>query len=127
MPAWDEYKQTAQERGALAHELYVIISEPDAAPEQLQKYLPDHLAYQSEQEQLGNLVMAGPMSDPSGELMQGIGMIVYRASSLEAARKIADADPMHSSGTRRYEIRRWLVNEGNLTINVKLSAQSVTL
>jgi len=127
MPAWDEYKRIAQERGSLAHELYVVISTPAAEPAQLKEQLPGHLAYQAEQEQAGNLVMAGPMSDPSGEKMEGTGMIIYRANSMDAARKLAENDPMHSSGTRTFVMHRWLVNEGSLCINVKLSAQSVTL
>jgi uncharacterized protein YciI len=127
MPAWDEYKKIAQERGSLAHELYVVISEPAAPPEQMKQHLPEHLAYQAEQEKIGSLVMAGPMSDPSGELMEGVGMIIYRADSLDTARKLAQNDPMHSSGTRTFSIRRWLVNEGSITLNVKLSAQSITL
>lgn len=127
MPAWDEYKSIAQERGSLAHELYVVFSEPAAPPEQMKQQLPGHLAYQAEQEREGSLVMAGPMSDPSGELMEGVGMIIYRAETLEAARKLAENDPMHSSGTRTFSIRRWLVNEGSITLNVKLSAQTITL
>jgi len=127
MPAWEEYKSIAQERGSLALELYVVLSEPAAPPEQMKQKLPEHLAYQSEQEKMGSLVMAGPMSDFSGDMMEGVGMIIYRADSLDAARKLAENDPMHSSGTRTFTIRRWLVNEGSLSINVKLSAQSVTL
>ena len=127
MPAWNEYKSMAQERGALAHELYVVLSEPAVPPEQMKEHLPAHLAYQGEQEQAGNLVMAGPMSDLSGDLMEGVGMIIYRAESLEAARKLAEADPMHSTGSRKFVIRRWLVNEGSISVNVKLSAQTVSL
>jgi uncharacterized protein YciI len=127
MPAWDEYKSIAQQRGSLAHELYVVFSEPAAPPEQIKQILPQHLAYQAEQEKIGSLVMAGPMSDPSGELMEGVGMIIYRAESLDAARKLAENDPMHSSGSRTFSLRRWLVNEGSITLNVKLSAQSITL
>lgn len=127
MPAWDEYKNAAIERGSLAHELFVVISEPAADPAQMKEKLPEHLAYQAEQENAGNLVLAGPMSDPSGDLMEGVGLIIYRAASLDAARKLAENDPMHSSGTRSFVIRRWLVNEGSISVNVKLSAQSVTL
>lgn len=127
MPAWNEYKSIAQERGSLAHELFVVFSTPAADPAQLKEQLPGHLAYQAEQEKAGNLVMAGPLSDQSGEQMEGMGMIIYRANSMEAARKLAENDPMHSSGTRTFVMHRWLVNEGSISINVKLSAQSVTL
>lgn len=126
MPAWSEYKKAAQERGSLACEMYAIISTP-VAPEQLQDNLPAHLAYQAEQEQKGLLAMAGPLSDLTGELMEGVGLIIYRAESLEAAIALADADPMHKSGTREYTIRRWLVNEGSFQLDIKLSAQSVKI
>jgi len=126
MVAWVEYKAAAQQRGALALELYVVESSAER-PEQLQATLPAHLAYQAEREADGSLVFAGPLSDDSGEQMNGSGLIVYRAPSLQAARALADADPMHANGTRSYRLRRWLVNEGSLTLQVKLSAQRVTL
>jgi len=127
MVAWTDYKKAAQERGSLALELYVVTSTPAGSPETVKDNLPAHLAYQNEQEALGNLAFAGPLSDESGEQMQGMGMIVYRAGSLAAAVKIADADPMHKSGARNYTIRRWLINEGSLQLNIRLSAQSVAL
>jgi len=46
---------------------------------------------------------------------------------LDAAKAIADADPMHKTGTRTYTIRRWLVNEGSFQLDIKLSAQKVKL
>jgi len=127
MPAWGEYKQAAVERGSLALELYVAISTPEKSPEELKKQLPEHLACQAVQEEKGRLVMAGPLSDLTGELMEGVGMIVYRAESLVAAKAIADADPMHSSGTRSYTIRKWLVNEGSFQLDLQLSKQRIPL
>ena len=126
MPAWSEYKKASQERGSLACEMYAIISTP-VNPEKLQENLPAHLAYQAEREQEGKLVMAGPLSDLSGDLMEGVGMIIYRADSLADATAMADADPMHKTGTREYTIRRWLVNEGSFQLDIKLSAQSVKI
>ena len=67
------------------------------------------------------------MSDITGELMQGTGMIVYRAASMDEARSIADADPMHTSGARTYVLRKWLINEGSLSLNVGLSTNEVCL
>ncbi len=125
MPAWSEYKSAAQERGSLACEMYAVVTTP-VKPENLQANLPAHLEYQGQMEQQGNLVMAGPLSDLSGDNMEGVGMIIYRAESLEAARALADADPMHKSGTREYTIRRWLVNEGSFQLDIKLSAQSIS-
>lgn len=127
MPAWSDYKAEATARGALAHELYMVLSTPAGDPAQVKETLPAHLAYQAEQEAAGALFLAGPASDETGEMMEGTGLIIYRAASLEDARKIAEADPMHAAGARTFVLRRWLVNEGSLTLSVKLSAQSVAL
>ncbi len=127
MVAWSNYKAEASERGALALELYVAMSTPAGEPEAVKANLPAHLAYQAELERAGNLAFAGPMSDESGENMQGVGLIVYRADSLEEAQELAKADPMHASGARSYVMRRWLINEGSLTLGVGLSTGRVTL
>ena len=127
MVAWADYKADAKSRGALALELYVATSTPAGAPEEVKASLPEHLAYQAELERNGALAFAGPMSDESGDHMQGIGMIVYRAESLEAARVLAEGDPMHKSGARNFVLRRWMINEGALNLSVGLSTKQVTL
>ena len=125
MPAWNDYKKAAKERGSLALELFVIESTPAKAPEDVQANLPAHLEYQRSQEMAGTLAFAGPLSDLTGELMQGTGMIIYRAESMEAAKVIADGDPMHSSGARTYVLRKWLINEGSFSLSVGLSTGKV--
>lgn len=121
MPSWTEYKTGAKERGALALELYAAITTPAGSPEDVKANLPAHLAYQADLERSGNLAFAGPMSDESGENMEGVGLIIYRADSLDAARSLADADPMHKSGARSFVLRRWLINEGSISLHVGLS------
>ncbi|MFK7903003.1 MAG: YciI family protein, partial [Nitratireductor sp.] len=98
MPKWNEYKELARSRGSLAFELYVVESSPIVAPEEMMKKLPEHMAYQGQMESEGKLFMAGPTSDPSGEEMIGVGLIVYRAANMVEARAIADNDPMHKGG-----------------------------
>ena len=121
MVPWEDYKSHAKERGALALELFVVRSMPTGDPEAVKLSLPDHLAYQKKLEEAGQLVMAGPVSDESGENMIGAGMILYRAKSMEEATRIAEDDPMHKSGARSFTMRKWLVNEGSLNITVGLS------
>ena len=127
MPKWEEYKSEAKQRGSLAMELFVVRTRPTGDMGLVKATLPDHLAYQKEMEEAGALVMAGPVSDETGDLMEAEGMIIYRASDLNAARALADGDPMHKVGARAYDIRKWLVNEGSLTFSVSLSSQSVAL
>lgn len=127
MPKWSEYKETARARGSLAFELFIVESTPAVAPEEMLKILPSHLAYQAKMEAERKLFMAGPLSDPSGEQMTGGGMIIYRARSMDEAREIANNDPMHKLGGRTYALRKWLVNEGSLSLSVGLSTNKVEL
>lgn len=127
MPKWKDYKAEAHNRGALAMELFVVRSVPAGDMDLVKATLSAHLAYQKDMEAAGTLVMAGPVSDSSGEMMQAEGMIIYRAADLDTARAFADADPMHATGARSYDIRKWLVNEGSLSFTVSLSSQSVSL
>ena len=94
---------------------------PAGDPEAVKASLPDHLAYQRNLEESGRLLMAGPISDESGEQMIGAGMIIYRADSMEDATQLAEEDPMHKSGARSFCLRKWLVNEGRLNVSVGLS------
>ena len=125
MPAWNDYKAEAKSRGALAMELFVVRSKPTGDMALVKATLPDHLAYQKQMEAAGALFLAGPISDATGEQMEAEGMIIYRAADMDAARKLADGDPMHAVGARSYDIRKWLINEGSLNLSVSLSSQSV--
>ncbi len=71
MPSWNEYKNTAKERGALAMEFYVVESVLKVTPDEMLVHLPDHLNYQKEMEAEGKLFLAGPLSDISREEMTG--------------------------------------------------------
>ena len=127
MPTWSEYQQIARGRGDLAKEFYVVESTPVASPEARMEILPRHLAYQKKIEAEGILFLAGPLSDEAGEQMSGAGLMIYRSGSLDEARAIADADPMHQEGGRTYRIHKWLVNEGSLTLKVGFSTKGVQL
>lgn len=127
MPEWNAYRETAKARGALALELYVTESTPVREGPEISEVLPDHLAYQRQLEAAGVLFLAGPLSDESGSRIEGAGLVIYRANSMATARAIAEADPMHSRGVRRFTLRRWMVNEGALTLNLGLSTGKAVL
>lgn len=127
MVAWEDYKAEAKSRGALALELYVVQSSPVQPPESVKAALPDHLAYQAKLEAEGKLAFAGPMSDATGNEMQGEGLIIYRAESLAEAQSLAEADPMHIAGARSFTVRRWLINEGSIQLSAGLSGGTVEL
>ena len=111
----------------MALELYAAVSTPAIEPQDVKAALPDHLAYQASLERASALAFTGPTSDDTDEHMQGTGLIIYRAESLEAARMLAQDDPMHSSGARSFVLRRCMINEGSLTLSVGLSTDHATM
>lgn len=111
-------------KSMLNKELYVITTKP-ARSKEIQKMLKKHLEYQVSIEKEGKLFGAGPIWDENGEIPIG-GMIIVYADSFENARRIADADPLHSLGLRKYNIQKWLLNEGSMTFTVRLSDQSIS-
>jgi len=127
MVAWNDDKAIAQDRGSLAFEVYMAQSTPQKTPNQIKAVLPDHLAYLSGLEASGQVLMAGPTSHETGEHMQSMGMLVFRAASMDEARALVEDDPMHKSGARTFTLRKWLVNEGNISLAVGLSSGTVNL
>ena len=113
---------------ALGLELYVYETRLAGDAREMASYLPEHLAYQLELERKGIMFGAGPLFDgDSGGGPPKAGMIIIRADSMDEARAIADADPMHKAGVRTYTMRKWHINEGSLQISLKFSAQDFTL
>src|SRR6056300_467236 len=109
----------------LRQSLYVIRTSPARGPGIAEK-LAEHLEYQVSLERAGTMFGAGPIYDEGQEIPSG-GMIIVRAENYDEARKIADADPFHSSKLRRYTIEKWLLNEGSMTITVRFSDQSAII
>ena len=82
---------------------------PGETPE-LQKLQEQHLAHFRAMHAAGKLVIAGPFLD--GQSIRGI--CVYKAGSVEEARKLAEDDPMVKSGRLKVEVHPWLVQKGIL-------------
>ncbi len=105
---------------SLRMQLYVVTSTATSL-EVVKENLTEHRAYLRNLEERDVLFGAGPLWTDDGQYFEGDGMLIYRASSVEEATAIAQADPMHSSGARTYKIRPWLLNDGSITIRVTLS------
>ena len=106
--------------------LYIIFSEPTEKTGDRRKIFPKHIEYQLKIEKAGILFAAGPFVDAKGKA-QGPGMIVVRAKNMAEAKKIAEADPFHKQGYRKFRIQAWQINEGGFNLKVKFSDGSYTL
>lgn len=107
----------------LKKRLWVIMTKAVAAPEEVRRHLKAHLQHQIALERAGIMYGAGPATRP-GQAMAAFGLIIIRAEDEAAARRIADSDPMHSSGARRYELYSWSLNEGRINVTLNFSDQS---
>jgi uncharacterized protein YciI len=106
--------------------LWLIVTKPVAPPDEVKLHLKSHLEHQISLEKKGIMFGAGPASIP-GAATPSFGLIIIRADDLATARRIADSDPMHSSGVRTYEIFSWSLNEGRIAITVDFSDQTFRL
>jgi len=88
---------------------FICTDKPDGLPIR-KAQRPEHLAYLKS---LGNaLKFAGPFTQEDGETMTG-SLVVVEASSLDAARAIANDDPFAKAGLfASVEIRPWLWSLG---------------
>ena len=124
---WDGFVAMCRERGLLAKQLYVVHTPPTKGMGPVMERLGEHLAYQGELERTGVMFAAGPLKDENGPGWAGEGMVIIRAKSLAEARSVAEADPMHKSGARRFTVRPWLMNEGSFTVRIKGSDQKAEI
>ena len=120
-------KQVNELHDKMLHKrFYVIFSEPTEKTGDRRKVFPKHIAYQLEIERKGILFAAGPFVNSKGR-PQGPGMIVIRAKSMAEAKRVAEADPFHKLGFRKFRIQAWEINEGGFNINVKFSTGTYTI
>ncbi|HTP93481.1 MAG TPA: YciI family protein [Xanthobacteraceae bacterium] len=109
----------------LKKKLWVVMTKAVAPLEEVRRHLKAHLEHQIMLEKSGIMYGAGPATRP-GDTAASFGLIIIRAKDEAEARRIADADPMHASGVRKYELYSWSLNEGRIGITLNFSDQSFT-
>ena len=70
-------------------------------------------------EKQGLVMASGPLFERDGK--QGVGMTIFRAKSFEEAEAHAARDPFVSSGGAEFELRRWQINEGRISLTIDFS------
>jgi uncharacterized protein YciI len=109
----------------LGKKVWVVITRAVKSREEVMKVLPQHLQHQVRMEKSGAMFAAGPLKPAGTDAAPGmLGMFVLRAESEAEARRLADADPMHASGARTYDLYQWTMNEGRINISIDLSDRS---
>lgn len=115
---WQELRDWSREHGLLAKQLYVVSSRPTNGLGPVLASLDPHVEYQTGLEREGIMFAAGPLASEDLQEWLGEGLFVYRAESMEQARKYAEDDPMHASGARSFTVREWMLNEGTFSVQL---------
>jgi uncharacterized protein YciI len=124
LPVKDVMQASSQ---MLQKQLYAIFTTPAGGIEPILANLKEHLAFQVSLEKEGILYAAGPMWSDDEQSWEGDGMVVVRAASRKEAIAIAERDPMHQRGARKFTVRPWMINEGTVTIRLDSSSQTFSI
>jgi ribulose-5-phosphate 4-epimerase/fuculose-1-phosphate aldolase/uncharacterized protein YciI len=105
----------------LAHDYWLILSTPAAGTDTaaIDGYVADHVAWLLALERDGIVLLSGPLLSGPG-VGPGSGVTVVRAADEEAARLIAADDPFVRARLRTFEVYRWRVNEGSVSVRMSL-------
>lgn len=114
-------------RSMLQKQLYAIFTSPTGGIEPILANMEEHLAFQVALEREGVLFAAGPMWSHDEQSWEGDGLVVVRAPSRREAEAIAERDPMHARGARKFTVRPWMINEGTVTIRLDHSSQTFSI
>jgi uncharacterized protein len=120
----DDARAAALMQKMLRKKLYVLLSKPLVAPEQLRPVLAAHLDYMIDLEKRGIIFASGPLAGPERP-PQGEGLTILRAASAAEARAVAEGDPFFRNGLRTFELKEWTVMEGMLSLRVNFSDQTI--
>jgi uncharacterized protein YciI len=103
--------------------LYVALRHPQELS-RIAELLPAHLEWAIRAEQRGELFASGPFAAQDAAPGTVGGMSILRAASESEARTILSGDPFIREGVFTVEIKKWILMEGSMTVNVRFSDQS---
>jgi catechol 2,3-dioxygenase-like lactoylglutathione lyase family enzyme/uncharacterized protein YciI len=107
----------------LKKKLYVCISRGGAPhPSPGIETILEHLEWALELEKSGRVFAMGPFKTELNS-MQGDGLLIIRADSLEEATAIFMQDPIHRGGYRTPEVCAWELHQGTINVSIDLSTQ----
>jgi uncharacterized protein YciI len=91
-------------------------------PAKAKKVLLEHYRWIIGLEKEGVVFASGPLF--ADESAPGVGMTVFRVVDREAAAQLAFGDPFVTSGAATFEIKRWQINEGRISVSIDFSDQT---
>ena len=105
----------------LEQDYFLILSTPHetTSGSDIDPHVREHLAWLLALEAEGVVVMSGPLLEGPGAA-PGAGVTVLRATDRHEAESIAASDPFVIAGLRRFDVFKWRVNEGSVSVTLSL-------
>jgi uncharacterized protein YciI len=85
----------------------------------------DHLAYMNKLEAEGHLWASGPFIEEG--VLVGDGLTILSTPTIEEAERVMKDDPLIKRGLRKFELRKWELREGRMTITLNASTSKYSL
>ena len=105
--------------------LFVAISRVAASASEIEPFVADHLAYMNSLEADGRLWASGPFIQEG--VLVGDGLTIPSIATMEEARQAMEEEPLIKRGLRTFELRRWELREGRMTVTLRASTSSYSL
>jgi uncharacterized protein YciI len=105
--------------------LFVALSKAVVPGDRMLPYVAEHLRYMNELEERGILFASGPFVQEG--VLVGDGLTILRAESLDHARHLMEEEPLIKLGMRTFDLRKWELREGRISVSLNASRSSFDL
>ncbi len=109
----------------LTHKLFAVLTRVTASQAEAEPHKMAHIAYITGLEAQGKVFGSGPFPVKSESI--DLGLIIFRAESLEEADGFMKTEPMTAMGLSTYEIHEWDMIIGHLSITLNISSGGFSL
>ena len=109
----------------LSHKLFVVLTRVTASQTEAEPHKAEHIQYLTSLASQGTVLASGPF--PLTSEGSDLGLIIFRAGSLEQAEGFMKAEPMTAKGLSTYEMNEWAPIIGSIPLTLNVSTGSFTL
>jgi uncharacterized protein len=105
--------------------LFVALNHVAAPASEIAPFVADHLVYMNKLEADGLLWASGPFIEEG--VLVGDGLTILSTSTIEAAESLMREEPLIKRRLRTFELRKWELREGRMTITLNASTSAYSL
>ena len=105
--------------------LFVAIIHMVAPASEIELFVADHLAYMNALEADERLWASGSFIQEG--VLVGDGLTILSTATIEEAQQAMEEEPLIKRGLRTFELRKWELREGRMTITLHPSTSKCSL